>query len=93
MENIHPCVIVKFLRREDKIALMRSKRKLKDTVHYQGIYIEEDLTLMRRRIVNILKETGGRQRRVWTIDGKVHAKEPTEQGGERRITINHSKDL
>ena len=86
-------IIVKFMKREDKINFMKNKKLLKDTVDYKAVYAEEDLTQMRKRIVEILRSTGHPKRRVWTTDGKIHVSEPTQRGSDRSLTINNSSDF
>ena len=88
-------IIVKFARREDKISVMRNKKRLKDSTDHKSVYIEEDLTQMRRKMVHLLKSTGHpqRNRRVWSIDGKVCARENTSDGHERKIIVNNYQDF
>ena len=88
-------IIVKLTRREDKISVMRNKKRLKDSTDHKAVYIEEDLTQMRRKMVHLLKITGEpqRNRRVWSIDGKVCARENTPDGHERRIIVNNYQDF
>lgn len=86
-------IIVKFVRREDKTAVMKRKKQLKDAQAYRKVIIEEDLTAMRKKIVGILRNSGSKDRRVWTVDGKICAKEPKSGGGERFISVNSYRDF
>lgn len=94
-------IIVKFVRREVKAEVMKKKRLLKDSNNYKRVFIEEDLTIMRRKIIQILKETGEQhsERRVWSRDGKIRAKELVkDQHGHftqqyRDVSINNYVDF
>ena len=49
---------------------------------------------MRKKMLNILRSTGPPERRVWSIDGKVCAREPAASGlGERKIVVNTYSDF
>ena len=62
-------IIVKFVRRSDKLEVMLRRKKLKGT----GISVSDDLTT---RNVRLIKEARDNERleAVWSWDGKVYAK-------------------
>ena len=72
---------------------MRAKKELRNSADFKEVIIEEDLTAMRRRLVSVLQSTGPPDRKVWTIDGKVCAKEQTSGGGERSVTVQTYRDF
>ena len=87
-------IILKFCRREDKSKVMKGKKDLKNSAHYKDVVIEEDLTTMRRKLVSVLKGSGHSSRRVWTIDGKVCAREQVgDEGRERSIAVQTFQDF
>lgn len=67
-DNAKPSpIIVRFSRRDKKVELLRKKRNIQ-----RGIYIEEDLTKLRRNLAYEVRKDS-RTTKTWTIDGKIYA--------------------
>ena len=63
-------IIAKFVRRDTKTAIMRNKRNLKGLDSYKSVFVNDDLTTMRSKLVYELKRDGS-VTRVWTMNGKI----------------------
>ena len=64
-------IIVKFVRRNTKTALMANKKTLRSIDRYRHTYVNDDLTPLRSRMLRTLKNDD-EVKRVWTIDGIFH---------------------
>ena len=62
-------IIVRFVRRESKIQMMANKKKLKD--QKKEVYIQEDLTHLRSKMLWAVKKNEGTEA-AWVRDGKIH---------------------
>ena len=71
-------ILVKFVRRDKKTALMKAKKTLRTRSDLKHIYIDEDLTRMRSTILRELRKED-RTKNCWSIDGKILCK-VTENG-------------
>ena len=69
-------IICRFTRRETKLEVMRCKNRLKNVPRAKGVYIDEDLTVLRARVVRELRKEGWL---VQTYNGKIHAKKAGEE--------------
>ena len=85
-------IIVKFVRRNVKTELMKKKKVLREKEETKDIYIEEDLTPMRSKIVRELRNDKENVIRVWTIEGRIHCL-VREENKESRKVINSPEDL
>ena len=84
-------IIVKFVRRSTKQLLMRSKKELRKKENRKNVYVEEDLTPLRSRMVRALRgETGIKT--VWSIDGRIFAIR-MKDGKEEKVVIDSAQDL
>lgn len=83
-------VIAKFVRRDIKTQMCMKKKNLKNIQGCDGIYIDEDLTPLRYRIVRELRKEPGRF--VWTIDGKIHTK-ITKDGKDIKTVLETVDDF
>jgi hypothetical protein len=86
----HRSIICKFVRRNIKTQVMKTKKKLRDMPMYNGVFIDEDLTPLRAKISRELRSEAGR--RAWTIDGKIHTA-ITKDGKESKVIIDSPDDL
>ncbi len=64
-------IIVKLVRRNTKTALMMNKKTLRTIDRYRHIYINDDLTPLRSRMLRTL-QNDDEVKRVWTIDGNFN---------------------
>ena len=83
-------IIVKFVRRDTKTTLMKSKRRLRD-IDRKGVFLNDDLTPFRAKLTRVLRNdpTIGN---VWTIDGRIFCI-TTENGREMKKTVESPDDL
>lgn len=63
-------VICKFISRKTKWDLLSHKKKLKESDDFKRVYITEDLTRLRLRMLEMLRENPKTQS-VYTRDGKI----------------------
>ena len=80
-------VICKLVRRSKKIEILRNKRNLRSSDRGKDVFIYEDLTQTRMKMLKKLKESG-RFKSVYSRDGKIHCK-----NDQRTVTINSPDDL
>ena len=88
-------IIVRFVRRESKIQMMMNKKKLKE--QNKEIYIQEDLTQLRSRLLWTVKKDEGTEA-AWLRDGKIHCllKNPCKQSNGiaiKKVVIDTPDDL
>lgn len=84
-------IIVKFVRRSTKQAVMKNKKELRRKENRKNVYVEEDLTPLRNRIVRALREDSA-VKTVWSIDGRIFA--IRKKGGkEEKVVIDSGHDL
>ena len=81
-------IIVKFVRRDTKIAIMKNKKRLRSTEIHNSVYIDEDLTPMRGKILRELKKDG---RKAWSVDGIIYC--IVRESGQDVKAIDSPKDL
>ena len=90
--NKPDAIIVKLVRREIKSEIMKKKKNLKGT-RFNTVRIEEDLTAMRKRLMEVLRYKAT-NRFVWSRDGVIFAKEVDADGNELRSTkVRNFEDL
>lgn len=84
-------VICKFVARTTKHKLMRAKQNLKNKPEYRQIYVNEDLTRLRSRMLNMVRRNE-RVKSCYTRDGKIVC---TYKDGarERRLIIETPDQL
>ena len=70
-EHARP-IIVKLVKRDTKKIIMMSKKKLKDNNNYKEVYINEDLTASRYKMLRELRDL---HESAWTREGKIIVKE------------------
>ena len=63
--------IVRFVRRDTKIDMMRKKKTLRTIDRYRNTFVNDDLTPLRSKMLRALKHDE-EVKRVWTIDGSFH---------------------
>ena len=63
-------IIAKFVRRQCKTDVMRNKKRLRDCQNYENVYINDDLTTLRNKLVMEMKKDDN-IKQVWTIEGRI----------------------
>ena len=81
-------IIVRFFARDTKHDFLVNKNKLKDKVSYRNVYINEDLTPLRSKMLHYVKRQDGVES-AYTREGKVICR--IRDGS--RITIETPDDL
>ena len=64
-------IIVRFVRRDTKIDMMRKKKTLRTIDRYHNTFVNDDLTPLRSKMLRALKHDE-EVKHVWTIDGSFH---------------------
>ena len=84
-------IIVKFVRRETKAQVMKHKRNLKKKPEFRDVFINDDLTKLRGKIMYQLKSDENIIKQ-WSVDGKIFC---VMKEGNREIkkTIDSPEDL
>ena len=84
-------ITAKFVRRDCKSDMMRCKKKMRQMTEFQGVYINDDLTDLRSRLVYELKRDAA-VKKVWSIDGRIFCVQD-ENGQEVRKVVESPEDL
>ena len=84
-------IIAKFVRRDCKSDMMRCKKKMRQMTEFQGVYINDDLTALRSRLVYELK-CDAAVKKVWSIDVRIFCVQD-ENGQEVRKVVESPEDL
>ena len=82
-------IIVRFVSRDTKYEIMTQKSTLKDNPTYKQMFIFEDLTLLRQRLLYSCKNTDSVSK-CHTRDGAIHC--IMKEGG-KRVVIHSPDDL
>ncbi|CAC5386724.1 unnamed protein product [Mytilus coruscus] len=64
-------IIVRFFSRDLKYKIMSNKKVLKGKLDYKDIFINEDLTMLRLKMLNMVKKHDN-VKSVFTRDGKIN---------------------
>jgi len=75
----HRPILVKFVSRRKKRELMKKKKSLKDVAAYKNVYINDDLTPLRARLLGTVKRLDT-IKSTWTVDGKILAQPKFPEG-------------
>ena len=84
-------IIARFVRRVKRTDLMRKKANLRN-VDGPRVFITDDLTKMRGRLLWELKQDGDIER-AYSIDGKITCVKKMAGGEEKRFRVNSPDDL
>ena len=79
-------LLVWFTHRDTKYRVMRARNKLRNIPRARGVFIDEELTQIRSRVVKELRHEG------WTVqthDGKISA----QKDGEEDLWVDHPQDF
>lgn len=84
-------LIVKFVRHDTKVAIMQKKKQLKNKEGYRNVFIDDDLTPLRNKMLRELKRDET-VKRCWSIDGRIFCIQE-ERGQEVKRVIDSPDDL
>ena len=65
-------ILVRFVSRKKRKEVMQKKKVLKDKREYAGVYVFDDLTTLRAKMLYCLKKKVPVVENAWTIDGRIH---------------------
>ena len=74
-----------------KTAIMRRKKNLRGLSDYRSVFVNDDLTTLRSKLVYELKRDKT-IKRVWTIDGRIMCTQE-ENGRDMKKVIDSPDDL
>ena len=83
-------IIVRFVRRDTKVAMLKKKKNLKDKDRFPLLYIDEQLSPLRNKMVRAIRGDST-VAKVWTIDGKINC--TLNSDPNKRINITCPDDL
>ena len=63
-------ILVKFISRKTRNDVMKMKKNLKEKEGYEGVFITDDLTPLRMRLLGYVKKLPG-VKKAWSYDGKI----------------------
>nr|KAG5697501.1 hypothetical protein BaRGS_019455 [Batillaria attramentaria] len=89
-------ILVRFTSRKSKAAVMQNRKALKDRAPYQKVYINDDLTLMRSKLLYKCKNTSTVQSVRTTHDGKILCtmkSAPGHTGPAKTVAVETPDDL
>ena len=89
-------ILVKFTSRRSKASLMMKRRALKDKEQYKGVYINDDLTPMRAKLLRKCKNIDLVESCRTTHDGRIRCQlkqAPGHQGPAKVVMIETPDDL
>jgi hypothetical protein len=72
-------ILVKFVSRKKRRELMMKKKSLKGKDKYNGVFIGDDLTLLRSRLLGYVKRLPCIEK-AWCIDGRIHCQKRVPPG-------------
>lgn len=84
-------VIVKFVRRSTKVDMLRAKKKLKHVDGRSKVFVEEDLTPLRSKMLKAVRQDAA-TKSAWSIDGKIFCI-VKKKGKEEKISVDSVNDL
>jgi hypothetical protein len=64
-------ILVKFVSRRQRNEVMKAKRNLKGKEEYKHVFVNDDITNLRARLLAYVKKVEGVER-AWTVDGRIH---------------------
>lgn len=96
-KNGKKAIIVKFCSRKTKNIIMIKKKNLRDMQGYNRVFINEDLTGLRQRLLGYVKSLPNVES-AWTIGGRILAKKKSPSGlpedkAQRPVRITSPDDL
>ena len=71
--------------------IMRNKKRLRDFEIYENVFINDDLTILRNKLVMELKRDDN-IKQVWTIEGRIFCIQ-MDQGREVKRVVDSPEDL
>ncbi|KAK7457979.1 hypothetical protein BaRGS_00039151, partial [Batillaria attramentaria] len=91
-------ILAKFVSRKKKKEVMRKKKALREKDRYKNVYLNDDLTQLRARLLKMVKEASHIDK-AWVVEGKIlctlkHPPGlPPENRHEKTIVVESPDDL
>ena len=77
-------IVARFVRRDTRTGILRSKKKLKGNPAYNGVFLSEQLSPMRAKLLHAVKNDADTAW-TWTIDGKIFCTKRADPDGKRYV--------
>ncbi|KAL8609226.1 hypothetical protein ACOMHN_036670 [Nucella lapillus] len=86
-------ILVKFISRRKRQEVMEKKKVLREKEEHKGVYINDDLTPLRAKLLGFVQRQENIQR-AWTVNGKIHCvkKVPVGMSTQQKPFIIESPD-
>ena len=84
-------IVVRFARRDTRTGFLRNNKKLKGHTVYNGVFLGEQLSSMRAKLLHAVKNDEDTAR-TWTIDAKIFCTKCADPDGKRYV-LNSPDDL
>ena len=81
-------IVARFVRRDTRTGILRSKKKIKGHAAYNGVFVSEQLSPMRAKLLHAVKNDADTAR-TWTIDGKIFCTKRADPDGKRYVLTSH----
>ena len=82
-------IVARFVRRDTRTGILRSKKKPKGHAAYNGVFLSEQLSPMRAKLLHEVKNDADKNdadtARTWTIDGKIFCTKRADPDGKRYV--------
>lgn len=75
-------VLVRFISRKKKREVMKNRKNLKDKEAFKQVYLNDDMTALRSRLMAYIKDSG-KFGRVWASEGRVFVQPKTPPGASQ----------
>ena len=75
---------MRFVRRDTRTGFLRNKKKLKGHTVYNGVFLGEQLSPMRAKLLHAVKNDEDTAR-TWTIDAKIFCTKRADPDGKRYV--------
>ena len=75
---------MRFVSRKKRKEIMQKKKVLKDKREYAGVYVFDDLTTLRAKMLNYLKKKAPVVQNAWIVDGRIHCTKKRPSGLSER---------
>ena len=77
-------IVARFVRRDTRTGFLRSKKKLKGHAAYNGMFLSEQLSPMRAKLLHAVKNDADTAR-TRTLDGKIFCTKRADPDGKRYV--------
>ena len=79
-------IVARFVRWDTRTGILRSKKKLKGHAAYNGVFVSEQLSPVRAKLLHAVKNDADTAR-TWTIDGKIFCTKRADPDSKRYVLV------